>query len=54
MDGILKSKLPDVVIPEVPVHEHIFKNISRWHDKVAVVTHTDGSVPTKVTFSGGF
>lgn len=39
VSNVLKSKLPDVSIPKVPVHEYIFKNINKWADKNALVNH---------------
>lgn len=39
VNNVLKSKLPDVSIPKVPVHEYVFKNINKWQDKTALVIY---------------
>ncbi|XP_017787261.1 PREDICTED: 4-coumarate--CoA ligase 1-like [Nicrophorus vespilloides] len=35
-DFVVSSSVPDVHIPDVPVHEYVWSNFDRWHDKIAV------------------
>lgn len=36
--NVVKSKIPDVLIPNVLVHEYMFENVDKWHDKTALVS----------------
>lgn len=36
--NVVKSKIPDVSIPNVLVHEYMWENVDKWHDKTALVS----------------
>lgn len=35
--AFLRSELPDINIPEIPVNEFVFRKIDRWENRIAVV-----------------
>lgn len=35
---IIRSKLPDIVIPDLSVEELVFKDLDKWEHKIAVVS----------------
>ena len=35
----IKSVLPDVVIPDIPITEYVFKDFKRFGDRPAFVSH---------------
>lgn len=35
---IIKSKLPDIEIPKLLIHEYMWRNLDKWHDKIALVS----------------
>ena len=38
---MVKSKLPDAVIPEIPLHQLIFVNLNQHADKISFVSIKD-------------
>ena len=45
---IYRSPIPDVTIPDVPLHEYLFERVDQWPDKPALV---DGPTGRTVTYS---
>lgn len=36
--NIVKSKLRDVEIPKMLIHEYMWRNLHKWHEKTALVS----------------
>lgn len=36
-ENIIKSKVPDIIIPKKLITEYVWENLHKWQDKVAVV-----------------
>lgn len=35
--NVVKSKIPDILLPNALVHEYVWENVDKWHDKTALV-----------------
>lgn len=36
--NVIKSKLPQLEIPNILIDEYVWRNLDKWHDKTALVS----------------